>query len=438
MATASLSSNTTGKALSFVINKISRLKSLSSRLIIIENSPWQIQISHRDHSGTAGGENALAIHLHCLNVDGRNPSWSYAAMAIIELLTFDGSGTPFTDVIGPWIFNKDEKSWARNRFILWTELFDRRAGYVKHDRIRINVKILVQKLQSPSCSLIFQQVFHVFQIHFRIENVRGLMAAATQRFVFSGMQWKIVVRKNQSDQSSYLGVMLFCMPSDNETTHHWVRNIFSEFHLNSEHGDHTCRFDETKKFTNKKRCHGISKFIAWSDLMNPQNGYVRNNGIEFSVFFRDDSRCGNSANNNSLIYSNGNRNIQIRFCAGNFTNINGDGNAAVNGNGDVGASSNQGDGGGRGDTDSAHDGDDSDENKDANTNDVSTITDAATKWLCSICLENMAGREILSSFCGHVYCKSCILTSMKFRKQCPNCRAVLTNDLLHPLYYLSS
>lgn len=423
------------KTVNFVINNVSRLKSLRSQRIMVENVPWQIEISHRDHSARMGGDNTLAIHLHSLNFDPGNHAWSYAAAATIELLTFNVHGMPLTEVIGPWIFNRFESSWSRNKFIRWTDLFDRRTGYVKQDQIRINIKVSVQKLESPSFGIVYQQIFNVLQIHFRIENVRGLMAAASARFVFSEMSWKIIVRRNQcnNDGQSYLSVMLYCFPSENETIHHWVRTIFAEFRLESVRArtNHMQRFNEPKKFTNNQRCHVISKFISWCDLMDPRNGYIENNYIAITVSIRDDSRnvTANSNHNNWFGYINahGNRHLPLELSdLFNRVDLNGNAISTVNDNTNSNGNSE----------------DNIDDDKNANTNDLAT-TDAAAaaadhntsiKWSCSICLENMTGREVLSSTCGHVYCKDCILTSIKFRLRCPNCQAFLNADKLHPLY----
>lgn len=391
------------KSINFVINNVNHLKSLRSRPVIVGDLPWQIEITHRDHSCKIGGENSLAIHLHSLNVASIN--WSCAAMATIELSTFDMNREPLINVIGPWTFNRRELSWSRNTFIRWTELLDQNAGYVRNGRIRFIIKISAQKLPSPK-RLYYQHILNVLQINFRIENVRNLLAADSNHFIFSDLQWKVLVRKNRFNDESYLGIILYCMPTDDNTVHHWTCNIFAEFQLHSERnpfsGD---QFNGVKKFTNTNRCHGISKFINWCDLMNPQNGYVQNNYIRLTVNIRDDSRTVDGNNNNRINNPMAIRNYPVRIIWSESVD---------------------------------------DDNENANTKKLSTTTatttttnstnDQSMTMPCSICLESMFGREILNTSCGHVFCKDCILTSIKTRLRCPNCQAHLDSGKLHPLY----
>lgn len=42
---------------------------------------------------------------------------------------------------------------------------------------------------------------------------------------------------------------------------------------------------------------------------------------------------------------------------------------------------------------------------------------------CSICLQNIVGREPVSTKCGHIFCKECISRFIQEKKKCPNCNA---------------
>lgn len=46
---------------------------------------------------------------------------------------------------------------------------------------------------------------------------------------------------------------------------------------------------------------------------------------------------------------------------------------------------------------------------------------------CPICLDSVKGREPVSTMCGHVFCKRCLLASMVASKQCPLCKALLNS-----------
>jgi len=58
---------------------------------------------------------------------------------------------------------------------------------------------------------------------------------------------------------------------------------------------------------------------------------------------------------------------------------------------------------------------------------------------CPICLDTY--RDILkhiklyTTYCGHIFCRKCIYSSLNVSKQCPTCRTLLNgNDSVHPLY----
>lgn len=78
-------------------------------------------------------------------------------------------------------------------------------------------------------------------------------------------------------------------------------------------------------------------------------------------------------------------------------------------------------------------------NSDSNNNNATSShrlppVNPRVEMCCSICLDDMIGREILSSICGHIYCKACILNSIAIRPHCPNCQKRLNKKDLHPIY----
>ena len=50
------------------------------------------------------------------------------------------------------------------------------------------------------------------------------------------------------------------------------------------------------------------------------------------------------------------------------------------------------------------------------------IEDNNKKDICRICLDEMNGKCVLQTNCGHKYCYECILTTIKFKRfKCPSC-----------------
>jgi len=58
---------------------------------------------------------------------------------------------------------------------------------------------------------------------------------------------------------------------------------------------------------------------------------------------------------------------------------------------------------------------------------------------CPICLDMyrdiLKHSELYTTYCGHIFCRKCISSSLNVSKQCPTCRTPLNgNDSVHPLY----
>ncbi len=48
------------------------------------------------------------------------------------------------------------------------------------------------------------------------------------------------------------------------------------------------------------------------------------------------------------------------------------------------------------------------------------------EWFCGVCLDKRRvikerNKRIVSTFCGHVFCKDCLENALKVRNVCPNC-----------------
>lgn len=53
---------------------------------------------------------------------------------------------------------------------------------------------------------------------------------------------------------------------------------------------------------------------------------------------------------------------------------------------------------------------------------------------CSICLQNILGREPVSTKCGHTFCRACIRQSIQEYNRCPNCNIDANLLDLRPIY----
>lgn len=53
----------------------------------------------------------------------------------------------------------------------------------------------------------------------------------------------------------------------------------------------------------------------------------------------------------------------------------------------------------------------------------SAEVDADTRDICAVCLEVPGTKNVSITACGHVFCTSCLLRSLKTKNTCPTCRA---------------
>lgn len=53
---------------------------------------------------------------------------------------------------------------------------------------------------------------------------------------------------------------------------------------------------------------------------------------------------------------------------------------------------------------------------------------------CPICYDSLKEKIPVSTVCGHVFCKNCILEVIKTRKACPICSRKLYKSSIRPIY----
>eukprot|EP00249_Psilotum_nudum_P010903 c22836_g1_i1 orf=539-1156(+) len=54
------------------------------------------------------------------------------------------------------------------------------------------------------------------------------------------------------------------------------------------------------------------------------------------------------------------------------------------------------------------------------------------KLTCAICMDTV--KEEMSTICGHIFCRVCIMGAFQVQKKCPTCRRKLTNSQIHRIY----
>lgn len=55
--------------------------------------------------------------------------------------------------------------------------------------------------------------------------------------------------------------------------------------------------------------------------------------------------------------------------------------------------------------------------------------------ICPICLENLTVQPLVSTKCGHAFCRECLIQALRVEKLCPMCRKPLRGSTAyHPLF----
>ena len=120
--------------ITFTVKNISKLKDkVFSHQVYIRNLPWKILAMPRI---VQTDQKTLGFYLQC-NTDSQS-SWSCSACADMRILNARPGTKPFTKKIQHKFFRK-ENDWGFNNFISWNDLLDPEKGYVKDDKVTLEV-----------------------------------------------------------------------------------------------------------------------------------------------------------------------------------------------------------------------------------------------------------------------------------------------------------
>ncbi|XP_071107818.1 ubiquitin carboxyl-terminal hydrolase 7-like [Haliotis cracherodii] len=124
----------------YTVESISKLKDTAlSPSCMVRNLPWKIMAMPRNNTN-AERQKSLGFFLQC-NGDTESSSWSCHAMAELRILSQKPDGEPFTRKIQHLFYCK-ENDWGFSHFISWAELLDPDKGFVKDDKINLEVHVI--------------------------------------------------------------------------------------------------------------------------------------------------------------------------------------------------------------------------------------------------------------------------------------------------------
>lgn len=358
---ALIKTDITETKLCLTIEKISELVTLYTPSVKLQELPWQIMVFK------SLKENTLNFRLICMGSDESH--WSCAATASLELKSFKPNQGPLTDSILPYVFGPNESSTARV-LIKWNELFDRNAGYVQNDTIKIEVKIMAKNLKlNNKTELRMVPEGDTIKAYLTIHEANSLLAVASNEFFLSGFLWKIIVigAGYRALEQTKFSSMLWCVSKN--TPSKWSRDISGSVSFYK--GNHPqSSLKGTKKllkFSEQSPKRYFPDFILWSDLLN--KCLSRSGTIVLEVELTDQRREHSNAVQGS---SSSNRSVER-----------------------------------------------------------STELPCA---ICFESMVNRTNRTIVNTECGHMFCKTCITTWIVERPHCPMCDHTLTLQQIRPIY----
>lgn len=375
--------NVTSYTFQMTITQISKLESIWSPSVCIHGVPWQVnvlKIGKKD-------QRTLGIYLYCMNKDATT-NWSYSAIATFKLLpmrepTTDGAADADTVVhhLQPHIFDCNDLGFGAAELIKWNQLLDKK--YRREDTIKLEIHIAVDDpTKSKRCELKLKSLNRrcksgcLTTLHLKVKNVSNLMAIKSSKFYLYNMPWTLTFYKDHHDRAANFGIYLQSSSSEfpkNES--YRIRMSMILITANE-------RIAPIVKKTTTQQIGSfgtlsIRNIVAWSELMKPENEFVKKNAIKLEIQIKMDKMIGDG----------------VLSCT-NCGNINNN------------------DGGGRS----------------PRTNSTSL------QMQCVICWENFSSQDICCTPCGHLFCVSCITAAVQNRANCPLCNLEVQVNALRRLY----
>lgn len=187
--------------------QISELSGISlTPELIVRGTSWQFKIT----KSISNGEESLGVYLSCAEKEVPT-NWRQVAAAFIKLLPFRDNVDPIELYIQPYVFDATrlETSIEFASVIEWSELLDNTKGYVKDDKIHLELGVVAA---NPNEN--FEDLLNIEQIFVRgaecsfmliIRSVENMMAVRSPTFEILGASLRLIGFVNQNNK---IGVRL--------------------------------------------------------------------------------------------------------------------------------------------------------------------------------------------------------------------------------------
>ncbi|CAD6201240.1 GSCOCG00000045001-RA-CDS [Cotesia congregata] len=305
--------------LRYTVKNISKMKTPQySSVWVIRNLLWKIMV----HPVSSGGlknqsTESLGFFLQCDTKDLSN-SWGCDAVVELRLLSNKEGEKPFTRRIQHFYYSL-ESDWGFTHFIPWKDLLDPENGYIQDNSITVEahvvtgepIEIDLEKLKLLEDSVTQRRESlstsdgdssnrkddsdssidtikpvkkkSIGKLRYTVKNLARLKKCEySPPFNINNLSWHIVVKPNirseeKNQQEKYVGVYVKCDGPENSSPWLVYASVYMRVIPVKEDVD---AFDEvfSHYFTCEEVTCGISYFLPIDFLLNPENGFITENG----------------------------------------------------------------------------------------------------------------------------------------------------------------
>lgn len=275
----------------FSVSNISTLQyenCKSSDLVVLRGFPWCIELRRFATKSNDSSEDTIGIGLICKNTDD-TPNWSCSASAVIKLRSFSPDEPSRTHILEPSIFSAERRSRVLKKFINWTDLIDASKNYVNDDKIELDINI---KVGVPNTTNLMDFVTmdtccaNTTMIKFRLQlnKIEELMIVQSPPFTVRNMPWEMYFSQVEKiGFHGYLKIALCCKHKDASSKWSCETTLTVRLLTQQQNMDAFERSIDLCVMCNEKPMLEMRKFIAWNQLIDPQNGFVENDAILLDI-----------------------------------------------------------------------------------------------------------------------------------------------------------
>lgn len=345
----------------------------TSREVYIRGLPWNITLTKKPPEPEDDGQPQLAIYLYVLNNDQSN-DWAIFATATIKIITSKIGEKPFEGIIEPFVFSSQCTGWGEHSFISWNKFIDPANGYINNGTCKLEVKIETGPLQDVQKDdwMKFERIesccgcTSIGRFRLTVKNFSEFADVCSPQFELpAGIPWSILILK--SDKRVKNNDTVSIVPSLRIQLYNRLDDDDDEGANRSCRANMHCKlvsFDpnvnpilakiENMEFKSPYVCKFVD-ILAWDELNNIEKKFIQNNSFIIEIEIKIESANGFPA-------------VHIK-------------------------------------TESPEIGSDEMNSTQTNKRRLSEVNRNIVEMECFICNENMIGKVILMTKCGHMYCK---------------------------------